>query len=66
MMKPLTDDEAFKLLDKAFSKKDFRCALWNDGSLQIVRGVLTVARLSPDETRELIRYLVATNAGEGI
>lgn len=48
---------------------DLRCALWNDGTLEI-RGITVIgggwARLSPDETRELIRYLVATNAGEGV
>ena len=48
---------------------DLRCALWNDGSLEI-RGVTVIgydqAKLSPEKTRELIRYLVATNAGEGV
>jgi hypothetical protein len=35
----------------------FRCALWSDGALQIVRGAATLALLSPDETRALVAYL---------
>lgn len=40
-----------------------RAALWSDGSLELRRGSKQVALLLPEETRDLVHYLVSTRAG---
>lgn len=42
-----------------------RAALWSDGSLELRRGSKQIALLLPEETADLVAYLVATRAGEG-
>lgn len=42
-----------------------RAALWSDGQMELRRGTTFVALLDPEETADLVAYLVATRAGEG-
>lgn len=43
-----------------------RAALWSDGQMELRRGTTFVALLDPEETADLVAYLVATRAGEGV